>query len=222
MKNGDSFNKWTVIASVVPDGCLAYHSALDFLGYQTQIFNHVQIASPTRFRPFSFEYENYTRVHDIPRIDINKYRINGKPVFCPSLSQTIIDCLKRPDLSGGMEEIMNVFLMLTPDKINFRTVTKVLNVYNSKSLWQRAGYLFELFGEETHPPKDFLSLCRYCTGNTHGTIRDFGDKVYVNKWNLFVPSWLDNLTINGIKCQPLPSKDREHAIRPTLQADQPQ
>ena len=57
-------NKFEIGCSSVPDSYLSYHSAMEYYGWQNQVFNRIYLSAPKRFRPFEFDFVEYTYAPD--------------------------------------------------------------------------------------------------------------------------------------------------------------
>jgi predicted transcriptional regulator of viral defense system len=140
------------------DGFLAYHSGLEVHGVAQSSFNTVYSISRRRVRPFSFqgiEYKfiqsgHFFGVNDVTR-DIVKVRVTDK-------ERTILDCIRRPDLCGGLEEVIKSIEMFR--LINTERLAAHLNSYGEQSLIQRAGFVLSLLKDKMGIPDDFLTGLR--------------------------------------------------------------
>ena len=179
-------SKYAVACYAVKGGCLVYHAALEYLGLQTQVSTVLQVTSPSKFRKYVFQNQSYIWTPHVKIVDKFSDIIDGYPVKCTSVTQTMIDCLARPDLAGGYEEIDAAFEMLKPGDINLDMAMRILVAYNRKSLWQRVGYYFEKYKDETGVTLPFLELCRKNKGSVVSTMSNFQPVVYDSKWNMMV------------------------------------
>ena len=101
-------DKFRIACNAVENGCLVYHSALEYYTLHTQSFNWVYIHSTTPFR--TFIHLNETYIYKPVNCLINPnldFANENYPIRVTSLSQTIIDCIRHIDLAGGLEELMN-------------------------------------------------------------------------------------------------------------------
>ena len=185
----DIDNKFIIGCNAVQDGVLAYHSALEYHLSQTQEFNQLYVHSSRSFRSFEYLGETYVYkklkiLHDIiEHVDSSGYHIR-----VTSLSQTLVDCMYNINLAGGIEELMYALSECPTDKIRMPVILKCLELYNNKSLWQRAGYLFSLFNHRFNLPEGFFNKCKSAMGNNQSYIINpyFCDS-YNPEWNLCIP-----------------------------------
>ena len=75
-------NKYQIACNSVDNGCLAYHSALEFYMLQTQEFNWLYVHSSTPFRSFEYLnqrlYTNHWLQKKIPAI-LSRLHRSAKP-----------------------------------------------------------------------------------------------------------------------------------------------
>lgn len=198
-------NKYACAALAVPDGVICYHSALEYHQLQTQVFTYVQIGSKARFRDFAFKNQEYKRVPLVNGPGIYTVKQEGVTIMITALERTLVDCIDRPDLCAGYEEIGKAFEMLRPGDLDYSLLTKCLEHHNKKTLWKKCGYIFDRYDIETGCPKSFLDLCRERAGNVYITM---GSPLYVRynaKWNLMAPRDMEEMTSNGIEYGIIPT-----------------
>ena len=83
----------------------------------------------------------------------------SQKVRASDLERTIIDCLDRPDLCGGISEIAKGIWVKRND-IDYQKLTQYANRLNRKSVAKRLGFLLETYGlgqEILSGLKDLLS-----------------------------------------------------------------
>ena len=69
-------------------------------------------------------------------------------VLCSDLEKTFIDCLFKPDYSGGIVEIAKAIYM-SKDKINFDKLFDYTEQFKSQAVIKRLGFLLELLEIKT-------------------------------------------------------------------------
>ena len=119
---------------------MAYHSALEYHGIANQVFNMLYFCSITRIQSFENGGVEYNRIKPPKATSgILKTEIYSA-VRVTDLERTIVDCIDRLDLAGGIEEILTAVsacAYLNNDKLK-----KYLDEYGEKYLYQKAGYVF--------------------------------------------------------------------------------
>jgi predicted transcriptional regulator of viral defense system len=71
------------------------------------------------------------------------------------LERTVLDCLRRPELSGGMAGVSHVLAIAKP-QLNWKRLGSYLDRYGSRSLELRLGYLLERVRPSIQPPSAWL------------------------------------------------------------------
>lgn len=185
-------NKFIIGCNAVQDGVLAYHSALEYYLLQTQEFNEMYIHSTQNFRPFEYLGETYS--YKKLKFLNNVVEINdssGYALRVTSISQTLVDCMYNINLAGGIEELMYALAECPADGIVEEELLHCLELYDNKSLWQRAGFLFSIFQKKLHLSDDFFRKCKRAMGNNQSyIINPYFCNSFDKEWNLCIP---DNL-----------------------------
>lgn len=156
---------------------------------QTQEFNWLYVHSPSNFRTFTYQNESYICkpikfLHHPVIIDKNE----PYPIRVTSLSQTVIDCLYNINLAGGLEELLYAITEITPTDILEEDMLHCLKLYNSKSLYQRTGFLLSLFNELLQFSDSFFEACKAGMGkNISYLVNPYHCNSFSKEWNLCVP-----------------------------------
>ena len=110
---GDIFaSRFEIASALFENACVAYHSALEFHGLGNQMFSEVQVFTEKRYNPFIFnglEYKffSYTAKGGIMRLEQNA------EIVVTDLERTVVDCIDRIDLAGGLEELVTALNGIT-------------------------------------------------------------------------------------------------------------
>ena len=182
-------DKFRIACNAVENGCLVYHSALEYYTLHTQSFNWVYIHSTTPFR--TFIHLNETYIYKPVNCLINPnldFANENYPIRVTSLSQTIIDCIRHIDLAGGLEELMNALDWLGIGKLDETEMIQCLDAAPSKSVYQRVGYLLSLYQEQLGLSDAFFDHCKNQIGNNVSYLTpDENCDFYDKKWKICVP-----------------------------------
>ncbi len=185
-------DKFVIACQAVEDGCLAYHSALEYYALHTQSFNWLYVHSTTSFR--SFEYLNETYIYKPVPMLINPYTDcnNGQyPIKVTSLSQTIIDCIRRIDLAGGLEELLHALQWIDKGYLNEDDMMACLDFSPSKSTYQRVGFLLSQFNDGLGLSDGFFKHCKErIDSNVCYLSADEDCDAFDNEWKICVPKSL--------------------------------
>lgn len=188
----DIDNKFIIGCNAVEDGVLAYHSALEYYLLQTQEFNEMYIHSTQNFRTFKYlgETYSYKKLKFLNNV-VEIKDCSGYSLRVTSMSQTLVDCMYNINLSGGIEELMYALAECPAEGILEEEILRCLELYDNKSLWQRAGFLFSLFNKRLKLSDDFFKKCKTTMGNNQSyIINPYFCNSFDKEWNLCIP---DNL-----------------------------
>lgn len=182
-------DKFRIACNAVENGCLVYHSALEYYTLHTQSFNWIYVHSTTPFRTFIHQNETYIYKPINYLINPNlDFANESYPIRVTSLSQTIIDCIRHIDLAGGLEELLNALDWIGVGKLNEAEMIQCLNAVPSKSVFQRVGYLLSLYQEQLGLSSAFFEYCKKQIGNNVSYLTPDEDcDTYNKRWKICVP-----------------------------------
>ncbi|MFO7615029.1 MAG: hypothetical protein R6W71_10355 [Bacteroidales bacterium] len=150
-QNADTFMPdWHLIAECLVNDTehyIGYYSAMQIHNLITQPSLKEQIVVAKQIRPscirvkdvpFQFIYHNDNHFFGIKKMWIDSFH----KVTCSDLEKTFIDCLFKPDYSGGIVEIARA-LYVSKDKIKFSKLFEYVEKFNSQAVIKRLGFLLE-------------------------------------------------------------------------------
>jgi len=79
----------------------------------------------------------------------------GVAVVTSDAERTILDCLTRPELSGGMAGVAQILSLAKP-RLHWSRLSSYLDRLGNRSLGRRCGYLAEHVRPSIHPPRSWL------------------------------------------------------------------
>lgn len=185
-----SADKFVAAGQLSKDGFIAFGSAAEYHGLTTQVFLSVTVASTKRGcvregPPVRIEY-----VHVNPQNFVGFQKISKAPnVKVATIERTLLDVLDRPDYSGGISDIPEIFRRaLSRAKVD--KILEYLPTYRSKSLVQRIAFMLETFGYQLTPQQE-QELQRLSKGNyaylfTRGYPGTDSQRRYNSKWRLVI------------------------------------
>jgi predicted transcriptional regulator of viral defense system len=193
------FDKFLLGRKLASRYFFSHHSALELHGVaNSATFSTVYVASPRQLRALSYRGVDYVWVRKTKLYGIEKMVWSDKEVVVSDREKTIIDCLDRVDLGGGLEEAFkSVTSFPTVDK---EKLLSYLKMSGKKSLVRRLGFLLSRKEVRTRWGIDDTLLRRLG--------RQVSDKVYyfatgtregklVREWNLIVPRNLEAVVTSG-------------------------
>lgn len=185
-------NKYEIGCSSVARSYLSYHSAMEYYGLQNQVFNRIYLSAPKRFRPFEFDYVEYIYAPDKFREGIVKDATRN--IYYTELERTVVDCIDRIDLAGGIEELIyNIELI---DKIDESKILFYLSLYEKQVIYQKAGFIFSRLKNKFNITDYFIEECKKKIGKSTRYLTDKyeSQQVYLSEWKLCVPEYILLLT----------------------------
>ena len=186
--------KFEIASNISNTSFICYHSALEYYGLANQVFNNITVGSLTKFNNFIYEDNEfiYKKVKNTQFVN----NIFNEEIRVTSLEKTIIDCIDDITLAGGIEEVLNALEQvkyLKEDKL-----VEILANYNKIFLYQKVGYLLEMYNYQLNLSESFFNICKsHLTNKVNYFMSDeFKDLILNKSWNLFVPENIKSI-ING-------------------------
>ena len=188
---GASVDPLALASRLAPDATLAYHTALEALGYAQSAFERLYFITWTKTRPLQFQDREYVPVR--PRaamrgakeLFVVRLERAGLELRSTSLERTLVDVLDRPDLAGGMEEVWRS--LGSVEALDFAALTRYAELVGRPLLNARLGYVLESHARRwLTPPKLLAALeAKRPAGPVYLDRRQPGR--LVRRWNLMVP-----------------------------------
>jgi predicted transcriptional regulator of viral defense system len=177
--------KFEIAGQITPSSCLAYHSALEYHGLAHQVFYWLYIASNEAFR--GFDYEGISYIFCPLKSAAGVVRpVTDSFVSVTDVERTVIDCIDRIDLSGGLEELIHSLAIIT--YVDEDKMIDYLKCFDKKFLYQKTGFILSHFQKEMRLSDKFFELCRSKTGKSTRYLTFTGESdVYFKDWKLCAP-----------------------------------
>jgi predicted transcriptional regulator of viral defense system len=165
---------------------LSYHSALEYHGLANQVFYTLYISSEKQFNNFYFDGITYSFFRSNSYIGIVSPPVDSL-VKVSDLERTVLDCIDKISLAGGLEELIVSLALIT--LIDEEKLLKYLDVFDKQFLYQKAGFILGYFSKEMGLSQSFFTYCKSKTGNSIRYLvnREESD-TYFKEWQLFAPS----------------------------------
>jgi predicted transcriptional regulator of viral defense system len=189
-------DRYLIACKAYASAYLSHHSALEVLGVAQTIFlDRLYVTVPTRVTPFTHDG---TRVH--PVVSAERYegflttvKRGGQDLRVSGRELTLVQCLDRPALAGGLEELMRSvegFSGLDWDRLE-ALLTQDEETYAKATLNAKVGFVVERFSDRWHPPGDLLERLADRTGKgvTYLGVDRGGGGRWTPRWRVIVPQW---------------------------------
>jgi predicted transcriptional regulator of viral defense system len=170
---------------------ISYASAMAIHGLTTQPVLNVQISSPVRKKEVSISGIKFSfyRVKPSAYFGIEKKWVTKQEKASVSdLERTIIDCLARPQLCGGVSEVAKG-IWLAKEKINYMKLLKYVKKIGINAVAKRLGFILQLF--ELSDKNTLTELKKYSQASEAYVIFDptlKNNGKYLREWRLRVNS----------------------------------
>ena len=192
-------NPLLVASKVAPGAVAAYHSALEGHGVAHTPSRTVYFTAAGKARSFEARGYRFRQVSPprgggrAPALDefVSAARAGDVLVPVPSRERTLVDCLARLDLAGGLEELLRSLGGFTT--VSSELVRSYTHVFASPTYAARAGWVLSLQADAWRPAPGPLAAMRRSLGR--GTYwlerrRPGADYTFVAEWRLYVPAGL--------------------------------
>ena len=180
-----SSSKYEIGSQINETSYLSYHAAIEYHGLAHQVFYEMQISSNERFNNFEYDGISYIYVES---------KINAGVVTPPfdslirvtDLERTILDCINQTDRSGGLEEIVECFALIT--HVDEKKLQNYLIQFRKQVLYQKTGFILSYFQQEMKLSDKFFEFCKSKIGKSIRYLTDKqGSDTYFNEWKLYAP-----------------------------------
>lgn len=143
----DVADRYIIASKVREEYYLGFHTALELHGCAYSWFNSVTVClgPGAHFRPFEFQGTAYRPVlTGLPRLGTEVIVRNGHQVRVSNPTRTFVDCLDRPHLAGGWEEVLKSLESLPG--VRGDELVSILRAFDKRILFRKAGRVLELLG----------------------------------------------------------------------------
>lgn len=182
-----------VATKVADDAVISHHTALEALGMAHSPLRTVYFT--TAHKVADFEVRGY-RFHRVapPPVDptiLRRFetRVRAGRVLVPTTSRerTLVDCLREPQLAGGLEELLRSLGGFT--SMSSELAWSYAGALGSPTAVARLGWALELFADEWHPPVGVLEQMNASLGRGTYRLAAVGEPAeFAARWRLYVPA----------------------------------
>lgn len=168
---------------LVPDGVIAYWSALNLHGLTEQFSNNIFIQT-SRIKKdktvFGVNYQ-FVKIKDTKRTGIDRQGFGNHKYKITDKEKTIVDCFDLPKYSGGYAELIRAFSQTVVDQDKMIQYCKAIG---NISVVKRVAFLTELL--EKPKMTRFLKYAEGEVNPRYVLIDPFGEEAgaFNNKWKL--------------------------------------
>ena len=195
METGQAIpNRYQIASRIADDACVSHHSAFEYYGYGNQVFYDVYFTTEKRVRPFSYDGVKYCPVAWRGNAGVTETDIG---IRVTSLERTVVDSIADFGKIGGLEELLRCLLLIP--SLDPHKLLDALKLHGQRQLYQKAGYILEVFKEELALPELFFAECeKQCSSSKTYLFEKQSDFVLHNRWKLFAPKDLKTIIDKGV------------------------
>lgn len=197
--DGVSVDQTEIVAAVDSNAVISYHSALEAHGVAHNAGFVCYFRSDTIHTKFEFHGITYQPCGSVNNTKYKILRSAAGTYRATSREQTLIDCLARPALAGGIEEAirsLTAFVYLDVDEL----VTAATSM--GPSMTARVGWLLSMKATEWHVDEKHLTILENTLGAGPYRLHPVSAKTagWSAQWKLLLPatseeveSWITRL-----------------------------
>ena len=176
------------------DAIISYHTAMEFHGLAYSVGSVVYFNSKAKIGRLVCLYGEYQQLNHPNSLkpaniflETKLYDRMGMDVRVTTIERTLVDCLHRPNLAGGWEEIWRSF-----ESINFldieRMIQYALQLKNATTLAKLGLFLEEHQKQLSVKEEHLEQLSQYKPKSRHYMEKSYkGPVKNCQRWNLIVP-----------------------------------
>lgn len=191
---------YLVARKAAPDAIIGYHSALAFHGLAYTVTQKVTFLTVHEdVKAFSFQGVSYRPVQHPSKLlrrgqegaatDMIDHR--GQYIAVTAMERTMVDCLDRIELAGGVEEIWRSFANISYLKMD--AVISYLLLLDNATTTAKVGFYLEQQQERLMiPPQKLEYLEQRKPKTPRYMFRTKREGKLVSRWNLIVPEGVLN------------------------------
>lgn len=178
-----------IASRITGNSCISHHSAFEFYGAADRNRTDVWVSSENSFREFGFDGCRYHCQGAQNRFGISEHGM----VRVTDLERTVLDGIRDMDKVGGLEELLRCLGGIS--HIREDVLMGYLEKYQSRFLFQKAGYLLSYF-PGIGQTEVFFDYCRKNKGQSSRYLYGGPGKeqsIFLKEWSLCVPERLQRL-----------------------------
>lgn len=179
-------NRFQIGCALTSTAFISHHSAFEYYGLSNQVFYEVYISSETKFNRFTYGNMTYKHV----KSKMNEGIIQAKNtigVRITDLERTVIDSIRDLNKISGYEELLNCL-----ESVHYLDEAKLkhyLDIYNTQGLYQKVGYILNIYRNDMQLSEGFIEYCRNKIGRSRRyLVNNTKENSYYNRdWELMIP-----------------------------------
>lgn len=188
-------NRFKIASKITRSSYISHHSAFEYYGCYNQVFNEVYVSSNQRFTSFEYDGIKYKYIQSKLNSGIE---VKENIIKVSSLERTVIDSIIDFENNSGIEEVIKCIELIP--SLDEKKLRFFLKQYDKKIVYQKVGYILELFKSDFDFSDKLLSFCKNNISKSKRYLyknMDNSSSVYNSYWQLYVPTKLLRDTLEG-------------------------
>ena len=175
-------------------GALAFHTALELQGAAYSFFNTTFYLVRQSRRPIEFQESTIRFVSTSVLFGMRNTERDGVIIRVTDRERTVLDCIRRPDCCGGLEELIKSLDHFT--SLDIAKLDEYLDRFGERSLFQRTGFILDYLKDRMRVPREYMNDLKSKVGSrVYYLTPDMkpGNSKLDKTWNVFVPRNIDEV-----------------------------
>ncbi|MBQ9360747.1 MAG: hypothetical protein IJT96_06895 [Lachnospiraceae bacterium] len=182
---GPVADRFQIASALTPTSYVSHHSAFEYYGVTDQVVYNVYVSSETRFHDFDFDgyTYHYVRSRIMDGVVLPQF---GGGVRVTDKERTLLDSIKDMNMISGIEEVLAEITGIR--NIDEHKLLKYLGAFKMAFLYQKTGFIMEMYQTDLNISDAFINECRRKIGNSKRYItNDITNVAYSDSWKLVYP-----------------------------------
>jgi len=185
-------DKLLIASKIRAEYYLGFHTALEYYGCASSIYNeaYICVKPNDRFNPFQYKRFSFKPVFvkDVT-FQVEEKHYQNNTIKVSNKERTFLDCIDRVQYAGGWEESIKSLQGL--GGLNLEKILTLLHKYKSDNLYRRAGYVLELLKKRSpfyeHVDDKLLNEIQRQVKRPPRYLINRKKGVLQRRWRLYVP-----------------------------------
>lgn len=192
-------NPLLIASKLTEDSVISHHAALQLHGVAHSMSRVITFTTKNGdFKPFEFQNSVFKAVAtrraliegNCEKMQVVKQELLGGSVLVTGAERTVVDCIDRLELAGGLEEVINSIEGF--GTLDMTEIVRYVSALETGTIAAKVGFILEMcrFNTELDSPWVMDSLTARLTKRPTFLFRKERQGTLVKKWNIIVPDWV--------------------------------
>jgi len=185
-------DKLLIASKIRAEYYLGFHTALEYYGTASSIYNeaYVCVKPNDRFNPFQYKRFRFKPVFvEDATFHVEEKHYQNSIIRVSSKERTLIECIDRVEYTGGWEECVKSLQGL--GGLNLEKLLTLLHKHKSGNLYRRSGYVLEILKQRSpfyeHVDDQLLNEIQSHVKGPPRYLINRKKGVLQRRWKLYIP-----------------------------------